>query len=467
MSDAAVLTTWEPPAFVPREECLQRSAQVLDRPDIPIVETEDVFRIRVHELDWDLGAMVYEPADPSAIRRGADGNKIGIFLLHGGTGDFRSMQGVARLYAGKFGCKVVSLTFPGRFYFDDPSHDWPGDSIHEDGSVRTPIWLRGENITRDQYDVLTDTSRRLRQGTRTFARAKPGTTFWNRMASWPVAFEEAMKDVLARHLPEGEFSIYASGHSTGGPYVFMISQRVPNIAGVLAAENSPFGAIQLKMRQWSSLHPKFEDIEAATPTDASLPPVKAGRDDRFNDLSIRTWRDRARYRGTEALGQLGPAAVLRLAWLMEDILDGWKKSRTRPQFKAEFPVTHNITDALRAAAEAVSARLGYSPEQTAELVEHYLGLPQPQTGTGVKPVPPVLFCVTQSSPDHFAEVYDAVVVPEFEALDPAPRVRVVNWGAGGHEYYRPEDDFPSGVAAPIVGLYLDAITSGYFAAGAR
>jgi len=32
----------------------------------------------------------------------------------------------------------------------------------------------------------------------------------------------------------GFFSIYVHGHSTGGPYVSMLSQRIPNIAGVIA-----------------------------------------------------------------------------------------------------------------------------------------------------------------------------------------------------------------------------------------
>ena len=122
-----------------------------------------------------MGVTVYEPADPAQVARGADGKKIGIFLLHGGSGDYKSMEPMAKLFAGKFGCKAVAMTFPGRLYLDDPSRDWPGDTIHPDGTVRTPIWLTGEHITPDQYEVVRDTSMRMRYGTRTVARAKPGT----------------------------------------------------------------------------------------------------------------------------------------------------------------------------------------------------------------------------------------------------------------------------------------------------
>ena len=121
------------------------------------------------------------------------------------------------------------------------SRDWPDDTIHADGTVRTPIWQTGEYVTPDQYELVKDTGKRMKYGTRTSARAKPGTRFYDRMASWPVAFEEGMKEACRRHFPVGEFSVYVHGHSTGGPYVSMLTQRVPNIAGVIAIENSSFG----------------------------------------------------------------------------------------------------------------------------------------------------------------------------------------------------------------------------------
>ena len=63
------------------------------------------------------------------------------------------------------------------------------------------------------------------------------------MAAWPAAFEEGMIEACRRHFPANEFSVYGQGHSTGGPFICMLSQRIPNMAGVCATENSPFGYI--------------------------------------------------------------------------------------------------------------------------------------------------------------------------------------------------------------------------------
>jgi hypothetical protein len=447
--------TWQPPDNIVREDTIARSEEVLALPDLALRESEDVFRIHALGLDWDLGVMVREPADSTKIARGADGRKIGIFLLHGGSGDYKSMEAMARLFAAKFGCKTVAMTFPGRLYLDDPSRDWPGDTVQPDGTVRTPIWLAGEHIGADQYEVIRDTSMRLRYGTRTVARAKPGTTFYDRMAAWPVAFEEGMKDAMRRHFPADMFSIYLTGHSTGGPFVFMISQRVSNVAGLIAVENSPFGFIQEEQHNWSGALGKVEGFERVAKT-------KAQRSDPFNELYIRTWRDRARYAGPEALGQEGPQALMRLPWLMEEVFDWWDKTKARPQFKAEYIVTHNIRGSLEAAARAAAARLRMSNDETAALVRHYLGFPFPQTGPDAKPVPPVLFCISKDSRDHSPEVYREVVLPMFAALDPAPKVRVTRWGAGVHTYHKAEAGLPLGIAPPVAGFYVRAIQEGYF-----
>jgi len=283
MNIVSKMTDWQPPEQVSREDTLARSDAVLAKPDLPLRQTEDVFRIQALGLDWDMGVTVYEPADPAQVARGADGLKIGIFLLHGGSGDFKSMEPMAKLFAGKFSCKAVAMTFPGRLFLDDPSRDWPGDTINTNGTVRTPLWLKGEHITPDQYEVVRDTSMRMRYGTRTVARAKPGTIFYDRMAAWPVAFEAGMKDAMRRHFPPGEFSVYLTGHSTGGPMVFMISQRVPNVAGMIAVENSPFGFIQEEQHNWSGALGKVAGH-------ARVATTKAPRADPFNELYIRTWR---------------------------------------------------------------------------------------------------------------------------------------------------------------------------------
>src|SRR5258708_28159046 len=133
------------------------------------------------------------------------------------------------------------MTFPGGLYLDDPSRDWPGDTIRPDGSARTPIWQRGEYVTPDQYELVEDASKRMKYGVRRLARAKPGSRFYDRMAAWPLAFERGMQEACARHFPVGAFSIYVHGHSTGGPHVSMLSHPAPHIAGALAIPNSPFG----------------------------------------------------------------------------------------------------------------------------------------------------------------------------------------------------------------------------------
>src|SRR3546814_18789162 len=56
----------------------------------PVEQREDIFRIPALGMDWDIGVRVYEPQPSSGITRGADGKKVGIFLLHGGAGDYKS-----------------------------------------------------------------------------------------------------------------------------------------------------------------------------------------------------------------------------------------------------------------------------------------------------------------------------------------------------------------------------------------
>jgi hypothetical protein len=428
------------------------SGEVLARPDLEALRREEVMRVEVLGLPWDVGVAIHEPAQ---MATGADGRKIGIFLLHGGDGDFTEMEPMAALYSRKFGHKVVSMTYPGRLYFDDPHHRWPGDTIHPDGSVRTPIWLRGETITPDQYDVVQDASLRARYGIRTVARAKPGTTFYHRMAAWPMAFEEAMKAVLAKHLPETDYSIYGSGHSTGGPLIFMICQRVPNFAGVIAAEHSPFGFIQARQHDWSGALGKIEGFDrvASTPTP---------RTDPFNDLYIRTWRDIARYRGSEALGREGATALMRLPSLMEEILDEWQLERTRPQFKAEYIITHDIAASLEAAANANADRLALSAAERAALVAHFRAYPHALSASDARPIPNVLFAIARYSRDHSREVYSEVILPMFSRLERPPRVALTSFEAGTHFYFRAEPGLPLGIGPAVAKLFHEAISEGYF-----
>src|SRR6185369_15680531 len=153
-------TNWDPPEVISRDAALQLHREVIALPTRSIKIREDIFRLRELELDWDIGAVIYEPQDESFIPRGPDGRKIGIFLLHGGVSDFKSVEHIAQLLTEKFGVKVVSLTFPGRFFFNDPSRDWPGDVENADGSARTPLWTKETRIAPDQYTVVNDQSKR-------------------------------------------------------------------------------------------------------------------------------------------------------------------------------------------------------------------------------------------------------------------------------------------------------------------
>lgn len=450
------MNTWQAPEFVSRERCVKDTEEILGLPDIPIKSTEDIYRIHALGMEWDLGMMVHEPIDAGRVPRGADGKKAGFFLLHGGSSDFKGIERHAKLLASKFGFRVVAGTFPGRFYFPDASRDWPDDTIHADGTVRTPIWKRGEPISPDEYDVVKDPTKRNRYGTRTLARAKPETNFWFRMAAWPAAFEEGMIEACRRQFPENEYSVYGQGHSTGGPFICMLSQRVANMAGVCATEHSPFGYLCCERDQWGGDMGKISGYDK---------PEKKGkaRTDPFNELYIRTWRDLARYQGPEALGQEGPTALMRLPAIMEDIFDAWDRAKNRPQFKAEYIVTHAITASLAEAAKVSAARLKMNKEETDALVDRFVGYTRELSGARVKPVPPFLFGISKDSRDHSPEVYDQVILPGFRAMNPAPKIGITRFGAGVHSFWKPEKDLPAGIVPSVIKSWREAVTGGYFA----
>jgi len=60
--------------------------------------------------------MVYEPEETPKIPVGPDGKKVSIFLLHGGSGDYKNMEKLALLLVGKYGYKVASITFMNGYY---------------------------------------------------------------------------------------------------------------------------------------------------------------------------------------------------------------------------------------------------------------------------------------------------------------------------------------------------------------
>ncbi|MCW2581198.1 MAG: hypothetical protein JWR82_2799 [Blastococcus sp.] len=450
---------WLPPSLVDQEGIYTASRSVAALPDLDVVRTLDVFRIDSAGLPWDLGMAVYEPKDPAQACIGADGRKAGIFLLHGGSGDFKDVEAISQLWAGKFGYKVVAATFPGRYYFPDPDGGWPGDTIEDDGA-RTPLWTVDGGVGRDEYDMVRDGSLRDRYGTRTLARAKPGTDFYHRMAAWPLAFEEGMVAAARRHLPDPEFSVYGEGHSTGGPFIFMLSQRIPNMRGVVAAEHSPFGAICRSRDEWAGPVGKIAGYD-------KFAEGGARRTDPFDELYIRTWRDLARYAGPEWLGREGPLALMRLPLLMESVLESWETAKSRPQFKAEYIVTHGVEPSLEKAARVTADRLALDEQETEALVARYVGYTRELTGPGVPPVPPVLFGIARDSRDHSPEVYEEVILPAFAAMEPAPKVHVTRFGAGGHAFWKADEGLPWGIAPAVLSVFDDGIRSGYFTDGAE
>jgi pimeloyl-ACP methyl ester carboxylesterase len=424
-------TVWDPPAILSRAEVLARHREVAAMPNQPLRIYEDIFRIEALAMDWDIGVVLYEPENLSSIPTGPDGAKIGVFLLHGGVSDYKSLDRVARALAEKFGIKVASMTFPGRFYFLDSTRDWPGDVENPDGTARTPLWTKETRITRDQYEIVQDTSKRESYGTLLSLSAREGTEFYYRMAAWPVAFEAALKETARRHLPQEKFSIYIHGHSTGGPFAMLASQRIANVAGILGYGTSPFGYMysQTTGDQWS------------------FP---------FNWLRLRTWRDTARYLH-EGLKHKG----IGLPMLMELTFERWETGKRRPNFKAEDFVHKNSTAALDAAARVSAARLKMSPQETDALVQRYLGYTRELSGPGVKPVPPFL-SIHGIDDDTVTLARCNAALGLFARLNPAPKVRCVSIGAGVHTWSYTEPELPEGVAPVVARCWVDAIMNGFY-----
>jgi hypothetical protein len=424
-------SSWEPPAVVCFDEVVKLNDEVSAKQNSPIEISEDIFRIHELAMDWDIGVVRYQPEDKTRIATGPDGKKVGVFLLHGGVSDFKSVDRIAKLLPQKFAIPVATMTFPGRFYFGDANRDWPGDVENPDGSARTPLWTKETTITHDQYTIVRDVSKREDYGTLISLSAKEGTEFYHRMAGWPVTFEQAVKEVALRQFPAGEYTIYIHGHSTGGPFAMMASQRVPNIAGMLGWGSSPFG--------W-------------------MYPIVSGDDWNFpfNQLRLRTWRDTARYMYEGMKHQ-----EIGLPMLIELTFERWENAKKRPNFKAEDFIHKNSTKALEAAARASAARLKLSNRETDTLVQRYLGYTRELSGPGVKPVPNFL-SIHGVNDDTVTLKRCERSLPLFAQLDPPPKVRPVSLGAGIHSWGWFDDKLPQGIVPPVAKLWHDAIMNGFF-----
>jgi hypothetical protein len=117
---------------------------------------------------------------------------------------------------------------------------------------------------------------------------------------------------------------------------------------------------------------------------------------------------------------------------------------------------------MTAAARAVATRLSLNEAETAALVARYTGYLRELSGPGVKPVPPILLGVAKFSRDHRPEIYETIVLPAFAAMEPAPKVRLIRFDAGTHDYERPEQDLPMGLVPAVTKLWSEAITAGFY-----
>ena len=322
---------------------------------------------------------------------GPDGKKLGIFMMHGGASDWRSIERLARAFCGKRGFKVCSMTYPGRFYLPDPSRDWPDDTFHADGTVRTPIWLRGETVAPDEYEVKLDASHRAIYGSRSYAAAKPGTRFHLRMAAWPKAIVEAMRDICRRHFPPEEWSIYVHGHSTGGPFVHTLMQRVDQRAGLIGIENSSFG----------------EFYRAMAGHDWPTP---------FNYVLVRNWRELARYRGAELAMQEGEKPLLPPRPGDGRGVRGLERGETLSAVQGGelVPQSHAVLPDRGGAGGGAVPKAELRRDRGAGAGVSRLRRAACQ-GPGVKPVPPILHGINKFSRDHTPENY-RVIAEKFARL---------------------------------------------------
>ena len=243
--------------------------------------------------------------------------------------------------------------------------------------------------------------------------------------------EKAVKEAAQREFPDSEYSIYIHGHSTGGPFAMMASQRVPNIAGLVGYGSSPFG--------WMYPLISGDDWEFS-----------------FNQLRLRTWRDTARYM-YEGMKHTGAG----LPMLIELTFERWERAKKRPNFKAEDFIHKNSTNALKAAASAAAARLKLSHQQTEALIQRYLGYTRELSGPGVKPVPNFL-SIHGIDDDTVTFKRCERSLPLFAKLNPAPKVRSISLGAGIHSWGWTDEEFPMGIVPPVAKLWHDAIINGFF-----
>src|SRR4030095_15930660 len=156
--------------------------------------------------------------------------------------------------------------------------------------------------------------------------------------------------------------------------------------------------------------------------------------------------------------------MILLPAIMEDVLDAWERAKNRPQFKAEYLVTHAITGSLAEGARVSAGRIKMNKDETDARVHQFIGYTRELSGPNVKPLPPFLFEISKDSRDHSPEVYNEVIIPGFRAMNPAPKTSITRFGAGVHSFWKPEKDLPAGIVPSVIKSWKEGVVGGYFVA---
>jgi hypothetical protein len=152
---------------------------------------------------------------------------------------------------------------------------------------------------------------------------------------------------------------------------------------------------------------------------------------------------------------------LGLAMMMELVFEDWDVDKKRANFKAEDFIHKNSTKSLADAARATAKRMKLDANATEVLVQRYVGYCRELSGPGVKPVPPFL-SIHGGDDDTVSIKHAQKVVPLFEAMKPAPKVRLVLLEIGTHDWTIVDKDFPDGTIPVVVKMWNDAILGGYY-----
>jgi hypothetical protein len=181
----------------------------------------------------------------------------------------------------------------------------------------------------------------------------------------------------------------------------------------------------------------------------------------FNQLAILSWRNIAMYAGPEH----GDDLQWRLPWVMEEVLEEWERQKTRPFFKAEYFFNYAKTDQLEACARTAAARMKLSGRAEDELVRHFRGFARELPAHESRPVPPLLLGIVKGSRDHTVERYEKTILPMLAQIEPRPKVALVQYGGGVHQYSKPVLGLPLGALPAIAETWDQAIQEGFFVAG--